>query len=63
VSGWDRLGYDKDGNHFRIDKTQFAPGRYWIEFKVQMFGLTLYYKNRDWRFDITEDFVLNSLYW
>jgi hypothetical protein len=57
------MSYDMDGNYFSIDKTQFPIGKFYIEFKVTMFGKTLYYADPKWNFTNTRDLVSNSLYW
>jgi hypothetical protein len=62
-SDWDRMSYDKNGNWFTIDKTNFPIGRFYVEFKLDIFGETVYYVDPKWYFNIAEDWVSNSLYW
>jgi len=62
-SDWDKMSYDKNGNWFTIDKTNFPIGKFYIEFMVNIFGNTLYYTDPKWYFTVSEDFITNSLYW
>jgi hypothetical protein len=63
VSDWDRMSYDKESIWCDIDKTIFPIGKYFIEFKFNLFGKELYYADKKYFFSIEEDFINTSLYY
>lgn len=57
VTDWDRVSSSYEGLKFSVDKTQFPMGKYYLEFKMSLFGDIYYWANRKHYFRVEEDFL------
>lgn len=56
MTDWDRISKDKSGYYFDIKKDIFPIGKYYIEFKINVFDNTYYFADKTHFFKVTEDF-------
>lgn len=56
MTDWDKLSKDKNGLYFELDKTLFQIGKYYLEFKMNIFDGTYYYADKKHLFRVTQDF-------